>query len=469
MTRQPLRESAGTLGSTARLRSVDLASGIVLADYPCDGPAAVEMKLTRAAAEFQHWIRVPIEERAARMRTLAARLREERESCAQLITAEMGKPIADSRSEIEKCASMCEYVAEHAGAWLAPEHVETGSGHSFVRFDPLGPVLAVMPWNFPFWLAIRSAAPNLMAGNVVLLKHASNVSGCALRIEQLFARAGFPQGTLSTLLIHTAAVEGIIRDPRVAAVQLTGSVAAGAAVAAVAGSEIKASVLELGGSDPFIVLADADLERALDAAVSSRTKNGGQSCNSAKRFIVAEPLYEQFLVGMRERLAALRVGDPQREETQIGPLAHPGAVERLQAQVAKSVALGARCLLGGRIPDGPGYFYPPTLLADVAVGMPVFREETFGPVAPVTAASDVDHAIELANASDFGLGASIWTDPARGEELAPTIEAGFVAINATVSSDPRLPFGGVKRSGYGREMSRHGLLEFVNVKSVLVA
>ena len=468
MTSEPRRESQ-TPRQVTRLRSVSPATELPIAEYAGNSPAVVEMKLTRAAAEFRHWSTVPIDERATTLRSLARLLRDESEECAVLMTAEMGKTISEARSEIEKCAQLCDYLAERAAGFLASEPVETGTAEGCVRFDPLGVVLAVMPWNFPFWLAIRATAPNLMAGNVVVLKHAPNVSGCALRIEELFARAGFPRGALTTLLIDADDVETILRDPRVAAVLLTGSVAAGRSVASVAGSEIKASVLELGGSDPFIVLADADLEGALDAAVSSRMKNGGQSCNSAKRFIVVEELYEPFLRGMQKRMAELRVGDPTLEETQIGPLASRETVQRLHSQVTESIDLGARCVLGGALPEGRGCFYPPTLLADVTPGMPVFREETFGPVAPVTPARDEGHAIELANASDFGLGASIWTDRARGERLAAALETGFVAVNATVSSDPRLPFGGVKRSGYGRELSRYGMLEFVNVKSVLVA
>jgi succinate-semialdehyde dehydrogenase/glutarate-semialdehyde dehydrogenase len=344
--------------------------------------------------------------------------------------------------------------------------VASDAAQSFVRFDPLGPVLAVMPWNFPLWQVFRFIAPALTAGNVGLLKHASNVPGCALAIEGVLRQAGFPEGAFQTLLIGSAPVSGIIADPRVAAVTLTGSEPAGRAVGRAAGDAIKPSVLELGGSDPLIVLADADLDHAVAGAVLGRMINSGQSCIAAKRFIVEGAVYDAFVQRLTAALGALKVGDPRSDDTDIGPLARPEFVAEIHDQVRRSIAQGARCVLGGEAPEGPGCFYPPTLLADVTDAMAAFREETFGPVAVAIRASDADHAIALANDSEFGLGASIWTDMARGISLAPRIDAGHVAINGIVKSDPRLPFGGVKRSGYGRELARYGQQAFMNVKAV---
>ncbi|MPZ99986.1 MAG: aldehyde dehydrogenase family protein [Dehalococcoidia bacterium] len=451
------------------MQSVNPKNGEVLNSYEEDTPDEVERKLRRAAATFPLWRTTPLEERAAKMRRAAALLRDGSETYAKLMTDEMGKPIQQARSEVEKCAWVCDYYADEAGGFLAPQHVATDGSDSFVRFDPLGVVLAVMPWNFPFWQVFRFAAPGLMAGNVGLLKHASNVPGCALAIEELFTRAGFPQGAFTSLLVGASAVEGLIRDPRVAAATLTGSEPAGRSVASIAGSEIKPTVLELGGSDAFVVLSDADVEPAMDAAITARTINSGQSCIAAKRFIVSPPHYDRFVEGVAERLAKLRTGDPLDEATDVGPLARPDLVADLHAQVEASVRDGARLVLGGAVPEGPGSFYPPTLLVDCTREVEAFRDETFGPVLAVAPAADDDEAIGIANDSGFGLGASVWTSAERGKELASRIESGHVAVNGIVKSDPRLPFGGIKRSGYGRELSRYGMLEFVNIKSVWVA
>jgi succinate-semialdehyde dehydrogenase/glutarate-semialdehyde dehydrogenase len=385
------------------------------------------------------------------------------------MTEEMGKTIVSAEAEVVKCAWVCDHYAENGAAWLAPERIKTDASDSFVRFDPLGPVLAVMPWNFPFWQVFRFAAPALMAGNVALLKHASNVPGCALAIEQIFLEAGAPEGVFTTLLTGNKAVEQVLESPIVQAVTLTGSDPAGRAVAAKAGSLLKKTVLELGGSDPFIVLADADPEEAAKEAAKARCINNGQSCIAAKRFIVQEPLADRFEQAMTREMAALKVGDPMDRATDVGPLAREDLLHDLDRQVKETVAKGARLLTGGERLPGRGYYYAPTVLARVEPGMVAFDEETFGPVAAITRAKSVEHAVELANRSKFGLGASLWTkDLDRARELARQIEAGAVFANGMVKSDPRLPFGGIKTSGYGRELSHYGLREFVNVKSVWI-
>src|SRR5713101_1374978 len=383
---------------------------------------------------------------------------------------EMGKPVTQGEAEVEKCAWGCEYYAEHAARFLAPEPRETDAARSYVRFDPLGPVLAVMPWNFPFWQVFRFAAPALMAGNAGILKHASNVPRCALEIERVFRAAGLPEGLFGTVLVGPAAVPALIADARIRAVTLTGSDRAGSQVAEQAGRHLKKTVLELGGSDPFIVLEDADLERAATTAVEARLINSGQSCIAAKRFIVVEHVAERFLERFTSEMRARRVGDPLDPATQVGPQARLDLRENLHRQVQESVKRGARLVLGGQVPAGQGAFYPPTVLIAVEPGMPAFDQETFGPVAAVIRAKDEADAIRLANASPYGLGASVWTaDVKRGERVAREIDAGSVFVNALVKSDPRLPFGGVKRSGYGRELSQYGLREFVNIKTVWLA
>jgi len=404
------------------------------------------------------------------MRAAARLLRERKAEYGRLMALEMGKPVAQGEAEAEKCAWACEYYAEHAGAFLAPEPRATDASRSFVRFDPLGPVLAIMPWNFPFWQVLRFAAPALMAGNAGVLKHASNVPQCARAVEALLREAGFPEGLFRAVLIGPEAVPRLIADPRVQAVTLTGSDRAGSQVAEQAGRHLKKTVLELGGSDPFIVLEDADLPRAAKTAADARLINSGQSCIAAKRFVVVEAVAERFLELFVTEMQSRRVGDPLARDTAVGPQARRDLRDALHRQVQESVRRGARLLLGGEVPAGPGAFYPPTVLAAVAPGSPAFDEETFGPAAAVIRAKDERDAIRLANASPYGLGASLWTeDRARAERLAPDIEAGSVFVNGLVKSDPRLPFGGVKRSGYGRELSEFGIREFVNIKTVWIA
>ncbi|HKX02565.1 MAG TPA: NAD-dependent succinate-semialdehyde dehydrogenase [Methylomirabilota bacterium] len=452
------------------IQSVNPATGEVLETLEPTSPAQIDTILARAHAAFTEWRGEPFARRSALMRAAARELRARKDEYALTMTREMGKPIVQSEAEVEKCAGTCDYYAEHAEAFLAEQVRETDASRSYVRFDPLGVVLAVMPWNFPFWQVFRFAAPGLMAGNAGVLKHASNVPRCALAIEEVFRRAGFPEGLFRTVLVDSGAVKGLIADPRIVAVTLTGSERAGRAVAEQAGHEIKKTVLELGGSDPFIVLADADLDVAARAAADGRLINSGQSCIAAKRFIVVEPVADRFLERFKSELAARRMGDPTARETQVGPQARVDLRDELHHQVEESVKRGARRLLGGEIPPGKGAFYPPTLLAAVDRGMPAFDEETFGPVAAVIRAKDEADAVRLANDSSFGLGAAIWTnDRARAERLAAQVEAGAVFVNGVVKSDPRLPFGGIKRSGYGRELSEYGIREFVNVKSVWIA
>jgi len=432
--------------------------------------AEVERRLARAHSAYVSWRAVPIQERATLMKKLARLFEDGAPPLAEIAAEEMGKPIIDGIAEAKKCAWALDYYAENAETFLAPEIIPTDFKKSFVRFDPIGPVLAVMPWNFPYWQVIRFAAPALMAGNVGLLKHASNVQGAAFAMEDLFLEAGFPEGVFQNLAISAALVEGIIRDERVRGVALTGSERAGAAVAAIAGNEIKTSVLELGGSDPFIVLADADIPKAASAATTARLQNAGQSCIAAKRFIIEAPAVDEFVALMKERFEAMRVGDPLSIETEIGPMVSEQGMEDLLEQVRISVQKGATVVTGGGKHARSGYFCEPTILANVTPDMPVYFEETFGPVAAVIFAKDADDAVRIANDTRFGLGASLWTaDLRRAEEIAAAIDAGFVAINGIVKSDPRLPFGGTKKSGYGRELSRYGMLEFVNVKTVTIS
>jgi succinate-semialdehyde dehydrogenase/glutarate-semialdehyde dehydrogenase len=452
------------------LRSVNPATGELLEAFEETPADELDRMLARADAASREWRRRPIAERADRLHAAARLLRERADTYARTMALEMGKPLAQGRAEAEKCAWACDYYADHAAAFLADEPRQSDATRSYVRFEALGVVLAIMPWNFPFWQVFRFAAPALAAGNGAILKHAPNVSGAALEIERLVREAGFPEGLFRAAFLENAAVAEVIADPRVRAVTLTGSDRAGSAVGAEAGRHVKKTVLELGGSDPFIVLEDADLARAAAAAAEARLQNSGQSCIAAKRFIVVERVATRFLEHLTSEMQARRVGDPLDPTTQVGPQARLDLRANLHRQVEESVARGAQLVLGGRPPKGRGAFYPPTVLVAVEPGMPAFDEETFGPVAAVVRARDEADALRIANASPYGRGASVWTaDAARGERLAQDVEAGSVFVNGIVKSDPRLPFGGVKRSGYGRELSEYGLREFVNVKTVWVA
>jgi succinate-semialdehyde dehydrogenase/glutarate-semialdehyde dehydrogenase len=428
-----------------------------------------------AAIELAHrahldWRRKSFAERAAPMRAAAALLRERAEKYGRLMAVEMGKPIRDAVAEARKCATGCDYYAEHAERFLAPQPVELDGRTARVVFNPLGVLLAVMPWNFPFWQVIRFAAPALMAGNAGVLKHAANVPGSALALEQLFRDAGFPEHLFRALLIGNSAVEAVIEHPLVRAVSLTGSSGAGRAVASAAGRCLKKTVLELGGSDAYLVLEDADIPFTAAQSARGRLVNAGQSCIAAKRFIVIESRREAFERALVSEMAKAKLGDPLDETTTLGPMARHDLRDSLHAQVQRSMEQGARCLLGGEIPPGEGAFYPPTVLSDVHKGMPAYDEEMFGPVAAIISARDEDDAVRLANDSDFGLGGGIFTrDLVRGERLASeAIESGLVFVNAPVESNPALPFGGIKESGYGRELSSFGIHEFVNIKTVVV-
>lgn len=456
---------------TARpvMESLNPATEQVLGRFPTMTWAQVDRALDDVQRASRSWRRASIDERAVPLRRAAEILRADRPRLAGLITAEMGKPIVEAEAEIEKCAWNCDFYAEHAAQFLADEPHPSSAAESFVAFEPLGTVLAIMPWNFPFWQVFRFAAPALMAGNTAVLKHASNVPQCALAIEEVFRASGFPEGTFRTLLVAAGTVEKVISDSRVAAVTVTGSDVTGRQVASSAGYVVKKTVLELGGSDPFVVLDDADLDATAQAAARARNQNAGQSCIAAKRFVVLDAVFDAFLQRFTAAVAALKVGDPAERTTQIGPLARRDLREVLDRQVRESVTLGARVALGGHARPGPGYYYAPTVLTDVTPAMPVFREETFGPVAAVIRVHDVEEAIALANDTPFGLGASLWTaDVERAKHLARRIAAGSVFVNGIVASDPRLPFGGIKQSGYGRELSEFGIREFTNVKTIWI-
>lgn len=452
------------------IESINPATGETLASYPEASVQEINLCLEQADGAFQSWRRLKFAERARILTNAATVLRDNKGESARLMALEMGKPLKQGAAEIEKCAVGCEYYAGNAARFLEAEQVETDAARSFVTFQPLGVVLAVMPWNFPFWQAFRCAAPALMAGNAVILKHASNVPGCAIAIEEVLRKAGLPAGVFQTLLIGSRAVNALVEAPAVKGVSLTGSVSAGKAIAAHAGAHLKKTVLELGGSDPYIILEDCDLPQAVEACVQSRLINSGQSCIAAKRFIVVETVREEFEALFAAAMASKTVGDPLEPATTVGPLARRDLRDQLHAQVERSVAAGARLMTGGKPSPGKGWFYPPTVLADVRPGMAAYHEETFGPVAAIIPARDAQEAIRIANDSPFGLGAAVFTgNRERGERIAAEeLEAGNCFVNDFVRSDPRLPFGGVKDSGYGRELSVFGIREFVNIKSVYV-
>ena len=451
------------------IASINPTTGETIKAFEALDKSQIEERLSRSAETFKTYRRSSFSTRVEMMNRAADVLERDKSELGKLMTLEMGKPLKAAIGEAEKCAWACRYYAENAHHHLADQIVETNATKSYVHFQPLGPILAVMPWNFPFWQVFRFAAPALMAGNVGLLKHASNVPQCALAIEDVFRRAGFPDGAFQTLLIGSNAVESILNDVRIVAATLTGSEPAGRSVASIAGRQIRKTVLELGGSDPFIVMPSADLVQAVDTGVKARTINNGQSCIAAKRFIVADEIYEEFTERFVQGMKNLRVGDPMEESTDIGPLATPQILNDLAEQVEKAIATGARVLTGARKLDRPGNFYEPTVLDNIDPSTPVSCEEIFGPVAMLFRVKNIEEAIAIANATPFGLGSAAWTrDPAEQSRFIEGIEAGSVFINGMVASDPRLPFGGVKNSGYGRELAEFGIREFVNIKTVWI-
>ena len=449
--------------------SIIPATGKVLETFEEWSVEKTKEVIAKVHEAWQQWRQTSFPQREQLMKNLAAALQRGKDEYADMMALEMGKPVAEGRAEIEKSAWGCEFYAANAAHFLAEEAGESNGSRAYVSFRPLGPILAIMPWNFPFWQVFRFAAPALMAGNAAVLKHSSNVPRCALAIEKLFRQAGFPENLFRTLLIGSGKVESVIENDLIKAVTLTGSGQAGRKVAAAAGRMLKKSVMELGGSDPFIVLADADLEEATRMAAQARIKNAGQSCIAAKRFIIEKPVFSRFMELFSKNMESLKVGDPMDEATQVGPLAREDLRKELHAQVVDSVGKGAEIILGGKPLEGKGFFYPPTILAGVKPGMRAYHEELFGPVASVIMAKDPDDAVHIANDTPYGLGGSVWTrDLRNGEEIAARIEAGSVFVNGQVKSDPRLPFGGVKESGYGRELSHYGIKEFVNIQTVWV-
>jgi len=450
-------------------QSINPATGQAFAEYPSHTEAELQQSVTSALQAYGSWRDESFSDRAAPFLRAADQLEAEVDQLAILMATEVGKPLAEGRAEARKSAWVCRYYAEKAEEFLAPEHVSTEAAHSFVAYQPLGPILAVMPWNFPFWQVFRAAAPALMAGNTMLLKHAANVPGCALAIERILREAGVPNGVFQTLLTDSDRVAGLIANPAIRGVTLTGSTPAGRAVAAAAGQHLKKCVLELGGSDPYVVLADADVVAAAEACVTSRLINTGQSCIAAKRLVVVESVLGEFEDAVVERMARVKQGNPMDEDSDIGPLARMDLRDGLHDQVRRSVEDGARCLMGGEVPGGPGAYYPPTVLTDVQPGNPAYVEELFGPVAAILPVADDESAIAVANDTSFGLGAAVFTsDVARGIKIATEqLEAGCCFVNAFTESDPRMPFGGIKDSGLGRELSSFGIREFVNVKTVV--
>jgi succinate-semialdehyde dehydrogenase/glutarate-semialdehyde dehydrogenase len=454
---------------TVAISTVNPATGEEVTTFEALSEGEIDEKIQRAVDTFRQYRKTSFSERSRMMLRAAEILEEEAGEFGRLMTSEMGKTLAAATAEAKKCARGCRYYAENAEKFMADEEAGLEGARAYIRYEPLGPILAIMPWNFPFWQVFRHAAPALMAGNVILLKHASNVPQCALAIEDIIYRAGFPEGVLQTLLIGSGQVQVVIDDPRVRAVTLTGSEGAGRSVGAEAGENIKPSVLELGGSDPFIVMPSADLEKAVSTAVTSRTLNNGQSCVNAKRIIVHEEIADEFERRFVESMAALKVGDPMSEDTDMGPLATPQMLEDVAGQVRKSVEAGARVLTGGKPVDGTGNFYPPTVITDIPKESPAYREEIFGPVASLFRVGDIDEAIHLANDTTFGLSSSAWTsDPEEQERFINEIEAGMVYVNRMTESTPEIPFGGAKNSGYGRELSHFGIHEFTNIKTVWI-
>jgi succinate-semialdehyde dehydrogenase / glutarate-semialdehyde dehydrogenase len=452
------------------IASINPATGEKLKEFSPFDDVEIERRLTSAEKAFRKYRRTTFTDRTVLLQAVAELLFQEKEKFAQIITLEMGKLFRASVEEIEKCARSCRFYAENGERFLEDEPAQTDAAESYVQYQPLGPVLAIMPWNFPFWQVFRFAAPALLAGNVGLLKHASNVPQCALAIEDIFCRAGFEDGIFQTLLIEPEQVEKVIVDPRIKAVTLTGSEKAGSAVASMAAREIKKSVLELGGSDAFIVMPSADFKSALSSAVKARTINTGQSCIAAKRFVIADQIYDEFLNQFVARMRALNIGDPMDDATEIGPLATEQILRGVHDQVQKTIAAGAKLLTGGNRIHGPGFFYEPTVLVDVPKESPAYREEVFGPVASIFRVQDAADAIEVANDSAFGLGSSAWTnDPEEQKLFTSELESGMVFVNAMVASDPRLPFGGVKRSGFGRELGAAGIREFTNTKTIWIS
>ena len=452
------------------IASINPTNGETLKEFTALDSRQIEDRLAKADRAFETYRRTSFADRANWLTQAANLLEQEKARLARIMTLEMGKLLRAAEEEITKCVKGCRFYAENAERFLAEQEIPTETARNYVRYEPMGPILAIMPWNFPFWQVFRFAAPALMAGNVVLLKHAANVPQCALAIEDIFRRGGFPDGVFQTLLIETERVRSLIEDPRIKAVTLTGSERAGSDVASAAARQIKKSVLELGGSDPFILMPSADLDAALKAGVAARIQNTGQSCIASKRFVVAKQVYDRFVADFVAKMESLRIGEPLDPATEIGPLASETILKGVDEQVQKSIAAGAKLLTGGKRIDRPGFFYEPTVLAEIPRESPAYREEIFGPVACFFRVKDAAEAIEIANDSSFGLGASAWTnDPAEKELFARELEAGMVFINSMVASDPRLPFGGAKRSGFGRELGAEGIREFVNIKTVSVA
>jgi len=452
------------------MQTIDPTTGKKIRSYPEFSLSKIDGILNRAERSFQSWRSLSFKERSLIMKKAAVILRTDKDRYARLMAQEMGKPFVQGQGEIEKCAFVCDFYAEHAEYFLTPEPIRSEASKSFVTYEPLGIVLAVMPWNFPFWQVFRCAAPTLMAGNAVVLKHASNVCGCALAIEKIFKEAGFPPALFSNVFIPSIKVKDVIEHPLIQAVSLTGSTGAGRSIASRAGAMLKKTVLELGGSDPYIILEDADLESAVETCVNSRLINGGQSCISAKRFIVVDPVFKEFAERFIVKMQLQRMGPPLHEGVNLGPMARHDLRDQLHAQVRRSIKQGAELLLGGTIPPGPGAFYLPTVLSNVRPGMAAYQEELFGPVATLIKVADEQEAIHTANDTVFGLGAAIFTrDVKRGERMAiQEVQAGSCFVNESVRSDPRLPFGGIKQSGYGRELAESGIREFINVKTVYI-